>query len=80
MNVSLNQTLARTLVTGVTTLLVLLSLLSVGGEALYGFSLALIIGVVVGTYSSIYTASATALALKVTTAGPDAAAASRCIR
>jgi preprotein translocase subunit SecF len=67
MNVSLNQTLARTLVTGITTLLVLFALLSVGGNALYGFSLALIIGVIVGTYSSIYTASAVALELKVTT-------------
>jgi preprotein translocase subunit SecF len=67
MNVSLNQTLARTIVTGVTTLLVLLALLIVGGDALYGFSIALIIGIVVGTYSSIYIASATALALKVST-------------
>ncbi len=67
MNVSINQTLARTIVTGLTTLLVLFALLFVGGDALYGFSLALIIGVVVGTYSSIYTASATALALNVST-------------
>jgi preprotein translocase subunit SecF len=67
MNVSLNQTLARTIVTGVTTLLVLLALLIVGGDALYGFSIALIIGIVVGTYSSIYIASATALGLKVST-------------
>ncbi|TVQ47426.1 MAG: protein translocase subunit SecF [Gammaproteobacteria bacterium] len=67
MNVSINQTLARTIVTGLTTLLVLFALLFVGGDALYGFSLALIIGVVVGTYSSIYIASATALALNVST-------------
>lgn len=67
MNVSLNQTLARTIVTGLTTLLVLLALLFVGGDALYGFSIALIVGVVVGTYSSIYIASATALALNVST-------------
>ncbi len=67
MNVSLNQTLARTIVTGLTTLLVLMALLFVGGDALYGFSIALIIGIVVGTYSSIYIASATALALNVST-------------
>lgn len=65
MNISVNQTLARTLVTGVTTLLVLGALLFIGGDALYGFSLALIIGVIVGTYSSIYIASATVLALDV---------------
>jgi preprotein translocase subunit SecF len=67
MNTSLNQTLSRTIMTGVTTLLVLLSLYFLGGEAISGFSIALIIGVVVGTYSSIYIASASALALKVTT-------------
>jgi preprotein translocase subunit SecF len=66
-NNSLNQTLSRTIMTGVTTLLVLLSLYFLGGEAISGFSIALIIGVVVGTYSSIYIASETALALKVTT-------------
>jgi preprotein translocase subunit SecF len=65
MNVSLNQTLSRTLITGITTLLVLGALLFIGGDALYGFSLALIIGVLVGTYSSIYIASAVALELKV---------------
>jgi preprotein translocase subunit SecF len=67
MNVSLNQTLSRTIMTGVTTLLVLLSLYFLGGEAISGFSIALIIGVLVGTYSSIYIASATTLALRVTT-------------
>ncbi len=67
MNVSLNQTLARTIMTGITTLLVLGALLIVGGDALYGFSIALIIGIVVGTYSSIYIASATALAMNVST-------------
>jgi preprotein translocase subunit SecF len=65
MNVSLNQTLSRTLITGITTLLVLGALLFIGGDALHGFSLALIIGVLVGTYSSIYVASAVALELKV---------------
>jgi preprotein translocase subunit SecF len=64
-NLSVNQTLARTLVTGVTTLLVLFALLLVGGDTLWGFSVALIFGILVGTYSSIYVASAMALALKV---------------
>jgi preprotein translocase subunit SecF len=67
-NLSVNQTLARTLVTGVTSLLVLVALLFLGGDTLWGFSVALIIGIVVGTYSSIYVASAMALALKVTPA------------
>jgi preprotein translocase subunit SecF len=63
---SVNQTLARTLVTGVTSLLVLIALMLLGGDTLWGFSVALIIGIVVGTYSSIYVASAMALALNVT--------------
>jgi preprotein translocase subunit SecF len=58
--------LARTLTTSGTTLLVLLALFLFGGEAIYGFSIALIVGVIVGTYSSIYIASPTALALDVT--------------
>ena len=56
-NRSLNQTLGRTLVTSLTTLLVLFTLLLFGGELIRGFSLGLIIGVLVGTYSSIYVAS-----------------------
>lgn len=64
-NVSLNQTLARTLMTSLTTLLVLVTLFLLGGELIRGFSTALIIGVVVGTYSSIYVASSTILALGV---------------
>jgi preprotein translocase subunit SecF len=67
-NASVNQTLARTLVTGVTSLLVLVSLMLLGGDAMSGFSVALIIGIIVGTYSSIYVASAMALALKVSPA------------
>ena len=67
MDSSLNQTLSRTIMTGVTTLLVLTALYFLGGEAIAGFSIALIIGVLIGTYSSIYIASPTALALKVTT-------------
>lgn len=62
-NVSINQTLSRTIMTGVTTLLVLFALYFLGGEAIHGFSLALIIGIVVGTYSSIYVASALAMAI-----------------
>jgi len=65
MNTSINEMLARTIITGVTTLLVLVALLVLGGESIAPFSIALIIGIVVGTYSSIYTASATALLLDV---------------
>lgn len=64
-NASLNQTLSRTLVTSLTTLLVLVALFLLGGELIRGFSTALIIGVLVGTYSSIYIASTTILALGV---------------
>lgn len=65
-NISLNQTLSRTLITSFTTLIVLVSILLVGGESTQGFALALIIGVVVGTYSSIYIASNIILFMKVT--------------
>lgn len=65
MNISLNETLARTLITGMTTLLVLVALLTLGGESIAPFSIALIVGIVIGTYSSIYTASAIALVLNV---------------
>jgi preprotein translocase subunit SecF len=67
-NASVNQTLGRTLVTGVTSLLVLIALLFLGGETLWGFSVCLIVGIVIGTYSSVYIASSMALALKVTPA------------
>lgn len=66
-NVSINQTLARTIMTGVTTLLVLVVLFLLGGETLRGFSVALIVGILVGTYSSVYVASSVALWLNVTT-------------
>jgi preprotein translocase subunit SecF len=66
MNASLNQTLSRTLMTSFTTMLVLLALFFLGGEAVHGFAIALIVGVVIGTYSSIFVASPTALALDVT--------------
>jgi len=65
MNTSINEMLARTLITGITTLLVLVALLTLGGESIAPFSIALIVGIIVGTYSSIYTASATALLLEV---------------
>ena len=65
MNISINEMLARTLITGLTTLLVLFALLMLGGESIAPFSIALIVGIIIGTYSSIYTASATALILNV---------------
>jgi len=65
MNTSINQTLARTVMTSLTTLLVLTSLFVFGGEIIHSFSIALIIGVIVGTYSSIYVASSVALFLGV---------------
>lgn len=66
MNTTVNEMLARTIITGLTTLLVLTALLVLGGESVGPFSIALIVGIIVGTYSSTYTASATALALDVT--------------
>jgi len=65
-NQSLNQTLSRTIITSLTTLLVLLALFYLGGETIHGFATALIAGVLVGTYSSIYVASNVALALGIT--------------
>ena len=65
-NTSLNQTLSRTLITSLTTLLVLFSILFIGGESTQGFAVALIIGVVIGTYSSIYIASNVILYMNVT--------------
>ena len=65
-NKSLNQTLGRTLVTSMTTLFVLVALLVSGGETIRGFAAALTIGVIVGTYSSIYIASNMLILLKMT--------------
>jgi preprotein translocase subunit SecF len=62
---SINETLSRTIMTSVTTMLTVLALLFFGGEILRGFSTALTIGIVIGTYSSIYIASALALDLKL---------------
>lgn len=67
-NTSLIQTLSRTLVTSLTTLLVLLALFVFGGEIIHGFALALIIGVVVGTYSSIYVAGSSVIMMGVSKA------------
>ncbi len=64
-NRSLNQTISRTIITSLTTILVLTALYVKGGELIHGFSTALLMGVVIGTYSSIYVASTFALALGV---------------
>ena len=65
LDLSINQTLSRTLMTSLTTLLVLFALFFLGGEIIHGFAFALLIGVVVGTYSSIYVASSTLMALGI---------------
>ena len=67
MNTSINQMLGRTIITSGTTLLVLLALFLLGGEVIHNFALALIVGILIGTYSSIYVASTAALALDVNT-------------
>lgn len=63
MNASINQTLSRTIMTSLLTLMVVVALYFVGGESLHGFSLSLIIGIIIGTYSSIFVAGALALAM-----------------
>ena len=67
-NRSLNETLSRTLVTSLTTILVLLALFFLGGEIIHGFAFALLVGVLIGTYSSIYVASTSILMLGVSKA------------
>ena len=64
-NISINETLSRTLITSITTLLALFSIFFFGGEILKGFSLAMIFGVIFGTYSSIYIANTILVRLKV---------------
>ena len=64
-NISINETLSRTIITSVTTLLALLSIFIFGGEILKGFSFAMILGVIFGTYSSIYIANPVLVSLKV---------------
>ncbi|KKK62030.1 hypothetical protein LCGC14_3008400, partial [marine sediment metagenome] len=64
-DISLTQTLNRTLVTSITTILVLIALFVWGGQTIHGFATALLFGVFIGTYSSIYVASAVAIAMGV---------------
>lgn len=68
MNASINQTLIRTLMTSLTTLLVVLALFFLGGALIHGFSAALTVGIIVGTYSSIYVASSVTLATGISKA------------
>lgn len=68
MNLSVNETLSRTIMTALTTLLVLIGLAVLGGEVMFGFAMALIVGILIGTYSSIYVASAAAFMLGVSRA------------
>ena len=63
MNTSINQTLSRTIMTSMLTLIVVVSLFLYGGETIHGFAFALILGIVIGTYSSIYVAGALAISL-----------------
>ena len=64
-NISINETLSRTIITSITTLLALLSIYVLGGEILRGFSFAMILGVIIGTYSSMFVASPVLKFLKV---------------
>jgi protein-export membrane protein SecD/preprotein translocase SecF subunit len=64
-DISINETLSRTINTSMTTLIVLFALFMIGGEVIHNFATALIVGIVIGTYSSIYVASAAALALGI---------------
>ncbi len=64
-NISINETLSRTLITSITTLLALFSIFIFGGQILKGFSFAMILGVVFGTYSSIYIANSVLVSLRV---------------
>jgi preprotein translocase subunit SecF len=66
LNISVTETLDRTLVTSGTTLLVVIALALFGGEMIFGFAITLIVGITIGTYSSIYVASALALMMGVT--------------
>lgn len=65
MNISVNVTLSRTIMTSLTVFLVLVSLFFLGGEVIHNFSIALLFGVVFGTYSSIFIASPAALLLGI---------------
>jgi preprotein translocase subunit SecF len=65
LDISINETLSRTLMTSFTTLLVLFALFFLGGEIIHGFALALLVGIFIGTYSSIYIASSSLLLMKI---------------
>jgi len=65
LNTSVNQTLSRTIVTSLTTLLVLFALYFIGGESVHAFAAAMIVGVIVGTYSSIYVANSSLLMMGI---------------
>ena len=65
LNLSINQTLSRTLMTSFTTLLVVIALFVFGGEVVHGFAFALIVGIFIGTYSSIYVASSTLMLMDI---------------
>ena len=71
LNQSVNQTLSRTILTSMTTLLALLSLLFVGGEVIRPFALAMTLGILVGTYSSVYVAAPMLLVLEKRFGGED---------
>jgi SecD/SecF fusion protein len=77
LNTSLNQTLSRTLLTSLTTLVVVVILYAIGGEGIHGFAFCLVIGVIVGTYSSIYVASPVLLWLMNRTEGTPVTAGGR---
>jgi preprotein translocase subunit SecF len=64
-NISINETLSRTIITSLTTLLVLFALFFIGGRMIHGFAFALIVGVIIGTYSSIFVASTATLYLGI---------------
>ena len=64
-NLSINETLSRTIITSLTTLLALMSIFFFGGEILKGFSFAMILGVILGTYSSIFIANPVLVRLRV---------------
>ena len=65
-NTSINQTISRTIITSLTTILVLVALFVIGGAMIHGFAFALIVGVIIGTYSSIFVASTATLSLGIT--------------
>lgn len=66
LNLSINQTLSRTLMTSFTTILVVLSLFFLGGEIIHGFAFTMLVGIVIGTYSSIYVAGSTLMTMGIT--------------